>query len=364
MWLAAAAVVAILGALVGAERFLIAWRESIQPTGEAEWIWKRGANRFRGPSAFYVARDFEVETVPAAATLSVMGDEEYVLHLNGQRVGSNRYTTGAGLDRYRIESLLKPGSNRLMVHLRSSRSEGAFLALVESPEFETPLVWTNSDWRVMRRRLSKVAEGEIPLEPSAGRHVEHAVVVATPPEGRWGSPKAGAERPLHADLVRPRNPAPASRVLLPGGVWRRRYPRIRYTRPLGPYVTFDWGGVRNGYLVLHFPRAERPVALVYLGQEMPDPLSRPPDAFVVTTNKDTHWEGTVPRSFRYALVVGLEDIAEATMVLTDASKLPAIAAGGPAEGVFGLESSRLRSAVEDKVWSKLEGFSSDSEGED
>ena len=39
MWLAIAAIVAILGALVGADRFLIAWRESIQPTGEAQWIY-------------------------------------------------------------------------------------------------------------------------------------------------------------------------------------------------------------------------------------------------------------------------------------------------------------------------------------
>jgi hypothetical protein len=287
-----------------------------------------------------------------------------VLYLNGERVGSNRYTTGAHLDRYRIESLLEPGKNRLMVHLRSSRSEGAFLAMVESPEFEAPLVWTDSDWRVMRRRLPKVAKGEAPLEPGGGREGEYAVVVATPPEGRWGSPESGDERPLHTDLVRPRNAAPASRVMLPGGVWRRRYPRIRYTKPLGPYATFDWGGVRTGYLMLHFPRAERSVALVYLGQELPDPLSRPPDAYVVTTNNDTHWEGTVPRSFRYALVVGLEDIIDAAMVLTHADKLPPVAAGGPAEGVFGLESSRLRSAVEDKVWRKLEGFAGDAEGED
>ncbi len=357
-------IVAILGALVGAERFLIAWRQSIQPTGEAQWIWMRGANRFLGASAFYVARDFDLEFVPAVATLSVLGDEEYVLYLNGARVGSNRYSAGAPLDRYRVESLLVTGRNRFLVHLRSSRSEGAFLALLQSPEIDSPIVWTDSEWRKMRRRLPKVAQGEAALEPSDGRSVEHAVVVARPPEGRWGSPGSGLERPLHQDLVRPRNAAPASRIMIRGGGWRRRYPRIRYTRPLGPHVTFDWGGVRTGYLVLHFRAGERSVALVYLGQEMPDPLSRAPDAYVITSSKDSHWEDTVPRAFRYALVVGLAAVSDAELILTHADRLTAIAADGPGEGVFGLSPPRLRSAIEDKVWRELEGFAGDSEGQD
>jgi hypothetical protein len=122
--------------------------------------------------------------------------------------------------------------------------------------------------------------------------------------------------------------------------------------------------VRTGYLVLNFPAAERSVALVYLGQEMPDPLSRPPDAYVITTDNDTHWEDTVPRSFRYALVVGLGSVSNAKLVLTHVDLLQAIAAGGPSRGVFDLEAPRLSSSIENKVWRELEGFPSDSEGED
>ena len=116
------------------------WRDADLPTGDAEWIWAELPDRLPTPLAFYAVRDFTLDAVPGAgggeaaggaaasgvpdpgaAELRLLADEEYVVWLNGQRIGSNRYRPGAPLDVYRVGDLLLPGPNRLIVELRSSR---------------------------------------------------------------------------------------------------------------------------------------------------------------------------------------------------------------------------------------------------
>src|SRR5436305_12000552 len=84
------------------------------PTGAAEWIWAP-LGRTVEPLAFYAARDFDLAAPPAAARLLAAADEEYVLYLNGRRVGSGGTPAGARplLDAYEVAPLLRRGANRL-----------------------------------------------------------------------------------------------------------------------------------------------------------------------------------------------------------------------------------------------------------
>jgi len=264
----------VLLALLGVESLWTGWRQARQLTAEARWIWIRGSNRWSGPRAFYAVRDFDLDVVPSGALLSVMGDEEYVLYLNGVRVGSNRYTVGADLDRYEVSSLLRPGRNRLAAHLRSTYAHGGFLAVLRAAESPDPIVVTDGEWRISRRHVAKLSRPELDLA-----RPERAIVVARPPAGRWGPTTEGTARPLHADLILQRPAVRARRMLQPGSDWHR----LRRRRParmsaLGERVTFDWQESQTGYLTLKLPGDEGAVGLVYLGDDLPDPLHQPPDA--------------------------------------------------------------------------------------
>ncbi len=69
----------------------------------------------------------------------------------------------------------------------------------------------------------------------------------------------------------------------------------------------------------------------------------------------------MPRSFRYALVVGLDRVTDAVLIRSNLERLPPIVAGDPVKGVFGLKAPRLRTPAENVVWSELERFSGDTE---
>src|SRR4029077_11094756 len=94
---------------------------------KAQWIWSGRERNAQGPSAFYALRDFTLDMPPARARLLVTADEEYVLYLNGKRVGAGGYRAGAGLDVYDAGPLLLPGGNRLIAELRSNHGGGGFL---------------------------------------------------------------------------------------------------------------------------------------------------------------------------------------------------------------------------------------------
>ena len=163
----------VLLALVGVESLRTRWMESGQPSGEAEWIWIRGSDRWSGPRTFYVVRDFDLEAVPDRAVFAAMGDEEYVLYLNGQRVGSNRYTAGAAFDRFEVAPLLRPGRNRIATLLRSTYAHGGFLATLRLDDASEPIVVTDERWSVSRRRLAALTRPDLDLE-----RPERAIAVA------------------------------------------------------------------------------------------------------------------------------------------------------------------------------------------
>ncbi|HKV07680.1 MAG TPA: hypothetical protein VJ725_06035 [Thermoanaerobaculia bacterium] len=314
-----------------------------QPTGGAQWIWAERHRDDASPAAFYAVRDFDLEAPPERARLLVTADPEYVLHLNGKRVGSGEYAPGAGLDVYEVGPLLLPGGNRLVVELRSERGSGGLLASLVDGTTGDLLVGTDARWRVVRRQDPGLVRGWLSIADAEPAHSW-----GYPPAGRWGPPKEGREKPLFSDLVgRPVPPASARPVPVLGGTG----------------TLLDWGREVVGYLSLDVKvEEEMGTALVFTGGGPPNPLAVRPDTVVLVAPGARRWLDSRPRRFRYALVLGLERPATARLLplapgldaKTAAGLLPP-ASDGENPRVFGIEAPPLRTPVEDKIWGELQG---------
>jgi hypothetical protein len=318
-------------------------------TRGAQWIWEPRSRTDQSPTAFYAVRDFELGTPPARARLLVTADEEYVLALNGKRIGAGSFGPGPRLDAYEVGPLLLPGGNRLLVELRSGRGTGGFLASLVDGNGE-PIVRTDASWRIFRRHEPGLARGWLPAGGG-----EPALVWGYPPIGRWGWPKAGREKPLFPELTR--RPAPGRAVPLPPTSEEIPGAALRNAGAL-----FDFGGEVTGYLDVEWERAsdpERRAALLFTGLDTPpDPLAGPPAEGIVVLPGKRRWLDARARRFRYALIVG-KDRPDAVRVLPlDPAAAARAGLPEPAEkaeaGVFGVDPPPLRTPVEDEVWSELQ----------
>jgi hypothetical protein len=232
--------------------------EAVPATGSAAWIWSDDDPQQAQPRAFYLLRDFELGAVPAQAQLSVLADEEYLLYLNGERVGSNVYSPGAPLDRYDVESLLRPGGNRLLAEVRSRQGSGGFLLrlLVDGDE----RVVSDGDWRVVRRYDPGLFGGW--LSAAVGEPVK---VWGQPPTGRWGRPEPAAARPLFEQG------APEVAGLRGAALQWTEVPQA-FRSPLEgerwPHVWLLPQGA-EGYLEVEFAHSAPSAALLYLRADLP-----------------------------------------------------------------------------------------------
>lgn len=338
-WLVLAAGVLLLAVTV---RALPAVRGRL-PTGKAQWIWRAMDRKDNYPTVFYAVRDFELESPPARARLLITGDEEYVATLNGRPVAAGVYVrrnSGTTLDAYEVGPLLKAGGNRLMVELRSGRGTGGLLAALEDEAGE-PILVSDESWRIVRRHELGLVRGWLPLGDSGG---EPAFCWGNPPLGRWGRPRVGPDAPLLPEA--PLMPAASARPLalnLGGN---------EVGRPPGSPVLYDWGREVEGYLILDVPPSKDPgTGLLFTGAEPPDPRRAPYTAPVLVLPGRHDWMDAHPRRFRYAVVLGLVRPGKASVLPAPARP----ASKDPDEmKVFGIEGPRLRTPVEDEVWSKLQ----------
>lgn len=315
------------------------------PTGGAQWIWVERSRTDQSPAAFYAVRDFFLPSVPEKARLLALADPEYVLTLNGKRIGAGQYAPMAKLDVYEVGDLLQAGGNRLIVELRSDRGAGGFLASLQDGNGET-LVRTDEDWRLFERHHFGLIRGWLPLSDGGGLESKPAFSWGLPPIGRWGEPEAGPVRPRFSELLQG-PPVSGSRITPP---------RIAALPPdsARKMALFDWGREVAGYLVLQMPAEDGlRTALLYTGTEAPDPLRDRPAGAVLAMAGRRSWMDVRPRRFRYALVIGDRPLA-ARVLQVDPAKV-AIADGQPkVEGVFGIEPPRLRTPVQDEIWRELQ----------
>src|SRR5579863_10357381 len=229
LWSLAAAFAAVAGLtlLLRGGRWVVAHLGG--GTGAAQWIWVAHDRRQTQPLAFYAARDFTLASPPPArARLLALGDPEYVLYLNGKRVGAGGWRPGARLDEYEVGPLLRPGGNRLLAELRSADGAGGFLASLVEAASGRALVGTDGAWRIFPRHRLGLLRGWLPADPasaamlaSAAGPGEAAICWGRPPVGRWGRVLPAAPRPVFAELTGgrrlPRRPTsrrrrPASRA--------------------------------------------------------------------------------------------------------------------------------------------------------
>jgi hypothetical protein len=339
-WLIVCLVVLVLALVTHA---MPAIRARSLPTQGAQWIWKPIDNLDHNPTAFYAIRDFDLGPPPERARLLVTADEEYVVTLNGRRIGAGAFEPDAPLDVYEVGPLLLPGGNRLMVELRSGRGAGGLLASLMDESTGRQLVGTDGDWRIFPHHELGLVRGWLPLGGG-----EPAFRWGYPPIGRWGGTKAGSPRPLLAEAAGPPLPAAAMRPLsLPSSLGDGRSP--------GSPILYDWGRTVDGFLTLELPAGrELGAALLFTGEEPPDPLTARPTAAVLIMPGRRDWMDARPRRFRYALLVGLERVAAAA-----ALPVPAGVVRSPRplpDRVFGFKGPPLRTPVEDEVWSKLQSF--------
>ncbi len=363
---------ALIFALILAGAVLVAVVERALPprmaaerlvTGRAQWIWAVPDRQGVTPLAFQAARDFDLAAPPAEARVHVLADEEYLLYVNGARVGGNRYRPGAGVDSYEVAPLLVSGANRLLLELRSGRRAGGLLLrLVGSDGLD---VVSGPEWRILLRNRQQH------LDP-ANRLVEprRPWVWGAPPIGRWRTPEAGAELPLFADVVAGEARLRPARLGVGevgevGQTSRQLRPPRRRLRPsspsLGRLVTFDWGREVAGYVGLFFGTRQWPKALLYFGCEPPGPEAAPDDHALGARGR-LLWSSALPRRFRCLTVLAPDGIRGAFVTEVDEGRAAALLAAGarpasPPRGVFGLgRPPPLVSPVEHEIRRQLEGL--------
>ncbi len=286
------------------------------------------------------ACDFTLAEAPAAARLSILGDEEYLLYVNGRLMGSNRYRADSPLDVYEIADLLQGGANRVVAELRSSRGAGGLLAMVEVAGLPAAQCPSGAGWRIFRRRANGVVRGWMPLGGG-----ETPRLWGFSPIGRWGTPVAGEPRP-RLDGPRHAGPVPQRSVETLVAPSEARRARL---------ALYDWGEEVFGFLRLRFARPQ-PAAVLYFGSERPDPRQRPADAVLVGLPGESLWRSPTPVRLRYLLIGGEVDLRAAEVLPCGPEFVAAYPAPRSPAGLLGLSPPPLRTPVEDEIRRQLEGF--------
>jgi hypothetical protein len=308
------------------------------PTREAQWIWEPRNPRDATPTAFLAAQRLTLESVPQRARLLIAADQEYVLYVNGKRIGvggSGATSNGLGvarLDAYEVAPLLTAGANRVVVELRSAIGHGGLLARLADGSGRT-LLATDGTWRIFKRSAQGVIRGWVSLGEGQPAHCW-----GLPPIGRWGKPAVGETRvQLFARTGEDVRAA-------------------RWVAPSGQRVLYDFGREVTGLLQLEGKaHDELDAALLWTGSDPPRPAAGAAGAPVLVMAGQRRWLAVRPRRLRYALVVGLETPAAARVLVVEPQRWGGLASGARTRsGVLGILAPPLRSPVEDEVWSKLE----------
>lgn len=329
----------VLVLAIAAERFR--WFPRLLSAGAPErlWIWAAAPPRELKPRAFFLARDFHLDAVPAAARLEVMADPEYLVLLNGRRVGSAIYRPDAAIDVYDARPELRPGRNRLVLELRSAiGSGGATVRLVDGDGRE--LAASGPQWRYypgVRRALADLDE-ELP--PAAS-----VAVLGSAPFGRWSLPGL-RERPSYRDLVDGEVGvwARAWRPSRGDGEWRRLSPRRRKPDRLGgaDLMEVDFGREVAGFLHLQLDPQAAVAGMLFFADRPGEPLDRVPDRVVVAVPKLNSWQDVEPRRFRYLTLVGLRSVRRAAVIPLRPAAAAALGEPAPSRGLLGLPAEPAR----------------------
>jgi hypothetical protein len=320
------------------------------------WIWADVDPRDVRPRAFFAVAELELDGVPERAALEVQGDEEYVLWINGRRAGSGAYQAGSPLDLYDVAPLLRTGTNRIALELRSATGSGAATLRLSDADGRV-LLESGPGWR----HYPSAVRGLLDAAPL--RATSEARVLGHSPFGRWGDPPTGERRPLFDDTVAEPRPRRARRFRLPldgagaagapASGWLRQ-PRSDERRPgRGPLVEFDFGREVTGYLTLAVRGRETAAGLLRFGDR---PLARGgflPDAIAITIAERGSWQAARPRRFRYVAVAGLDGVVSAAVLVVDPERTSIAPSTPAAPGLLGITPPPRRLPVVDATWKRI-----------
>jgi hypothetical protein len=324
-WRIALYLAIVLVALGLAERGVRRLASSRLSSGGAQWIWAAGALEASEPLAFYAVRDFELDVPPTRASARILADEAYILYVNGQRVGSGAYYAGAPLDSYPLDSLLRPGWNRVAVELRSRRGAGGLLCALFGDDERRPLIGSDRSWRILRD-ASGVVDGL--SDSSAG---SPAQVWQSPPTGGWGLPRLAPQRPLYSETLLTEAGRLEAEVLMPSTT-------PRPTLEAGAPLVNDFGRAVSGYVLLSGVAAAP--RRLYLEAGLERVGGEPLD--VLLAEGQASWSSTEVKTLRYVGSPYLPEGAALSLVEVK-PELAALDAERQAlrrRGVFGVEPPR------------------------
>lgn len=331
-------------AAAGADRLIRPWAgRTFSPVGAAEWIWSRDDLRAIETRAFYLVRDFELAAPPASARLAVQGDEEYILYLNGVRIGSNTYVDGAPLDVFEVGDFLVPGGNRLVAELRSSRGAGGFLLALQAMPDARALVATDSTWGVVRTSTPGLAAGWDRIETR-----EPVRVWGRTPTGRWGRARLGHERPIAGHSARGVEAHPLARLQ----ARPMRVPLDDPTLPSGS--TFDFGREVTGYLRVRHEKAPEEAALLYTGTAAAPRVGvQLPVTAVLVPAGSTVWQDSVVRTVRFVRLLGWSTPPSVELMEIPPSEASRLAGAPVRGGLLGIEVPWRPTPPDHAVWHRL-----------
>lgn len=148
-------------------------------TGEARWIWAQHPMSANAPVAFFAARDLDLPEQRIFTHIKVLGDPEYTLYVNGQKIAGRRVGEDRNIHLYDISDLVKTGRNRIVIGVRAAQGFGGLIAAVDiAPETRNWVV-TDASWRIYRRWDPALLKRDL----SAGWEWPH--IIGEPPVGRW-----------------------------------------------------------------------------------------------------------------------------------------------------------------------------------
>ena len=343
---AALALIPLLVLIVVAER--ARWFPRLLAAADAErvWIWTSDPPRRVEPRAFLAARDFELDAPPLYAELEIYGDPEYIVHLNGLRMGSGRVAAGATIDRYPVAPRLRAGTNRIVLELRSATgSGGATVRLVDGNG--RVLVASDSEWVVYGSSWPGLFVGDS-FYPT-GR-VE---VLGRSPFARWSGIALGPLRPLFpeasaGELV----PAVAYRKP-PGDAWVALSPDPPRSNRLGNRIEVDFGREVTGYLQVGFNRREMASGLLRFGAGSEADAGWDPDVVLLAPGGRGSWQDATPRRFRYVGLVGLAEASRFALLPVSEATFALLGPSHEAAGLLGARTHPVRLPVVDEIWREV-----------
>jgi hypothetical protein len=178
----AALITLIAAALFGSYSYLYRFFSDkfYRTTGEASWIWRSGERLSKGaPAVVYAATDFEVPEGMHHVKVNVVADPEYMLYLNGQPIGGNVFAVSRAIDVFEVTTLVKKGTNRVVIACRSANGAGAILASVDFGPMRRNLIVSDESWRIFPRFDPRI------MTPGWVEGSRAPLVFGPQPFGRW-----------------------------------------------------------------------------------------------------------------------------------------------------------------------------------